>query len=889
MPRTAVLLAVLLLLALSAASTSASGCGSCWCVPDASHASCPTMPANASAATIATFKSLNNTGTNYALDCSPYKDSSCETTPPLANGTDESVCAFTYGADCSSYAASTYPSAAAAAAAGAVVTHLGACGVCSNAQDLAVYLSLFDMTAPGKKCGAKGLVSTSWGVRCWMDLGMTEACAKIWVYDAIHDSSECGLTCAKDLKTPYNLPPDCRLNSCLQCDEDRAGPNFKTFAGRTRRRSGLASAIQRPCASVARGISHVPCPNSTAMEAAESSEAPDQPLALPTAAPRPNILVLLIDDMGYSDLGAFGSPNNTSPHIDQLVARGLRFTHWVSGSPICTPSRASIQTGRYAVRTGCMGNVERYRVVPTPASPGGLDPAAHVSLARALKGAGYVTGMAGKWHLGINANPERLLHAPSVEAQDHRYLPSSHGYDTYLGSPYTNAPMCAMDPTTGVSDRFGSSREYCFLMANTTVVQQPLHLENHTAVITRFATEFIDGRSRAAGRGAGAARVPWFFFMSYFHVHTPLFTSRANRHRGDDGRGGVFGANVAELDDSVGEIVARLDANGVSNDTLVFLTSDNGPYQEEGWEHAGRANVYGGGQARGAPLLGRLRGGKGQVWEGGIRMPGAVVWPALMARGGATVSTFVTSLDIFPTALAVAGASLPPGYEIDGKDLTPLLRSAAAAAAATADVDGRGVVLEPPTPHDVFLHFCGFNVLAARVAGRYKLFWGTQKWYTHDAPNASVCLECCNGINPYSKLPGLAPATELCGCDGDAIEWRGNGSAQLPLLVFDIAADPMEREPLNATNWPSDASMSFAAVLAAAEAERDAVHAKVHPTPNKDGAGNCTAGLPAPARQPCCDGCEPSRVLGRCERSGKDEDGVAELAGARARCECNLL
>ena len=247
-----------IVLILASSSSAASGCGSCWCVPDVSNASCPTMPANASAATIATFKALNNTGTAYALDCSPYKGI-CETMPPLANGTNESVCAFTYGADCrSSYSASTYASAAAAAAAGAVVTHMGACGVCSNAQDLAVYLSLFDMAAPGKKCGEKGLVSTSWGVSCWRDLGMTEACAKIWVYDAIHDVSECGLTCAKHLNTPYNLPPDCRLNSCLQCDEDRAGPNFKTFAGRTRRRSGLASAIQRPCSSVAQGISHLP-------------------------------------------------------------------------------------------------------------------------------------------------------------------------------------------------------------------------------------------------------------------------------------------------------------------------------------------------------------------------------------------------------------------------------------------------------------------------------------------------------------------------------------------------------------------------------------------------------------------------------------------------------
>ena len=111
----------------------------------------------------------------------------------------------------------------------------------------------------------------------------------------------------------------------------------------------------------------------------------------------PNVLVLLIDDMGYSDLGCFGSPNNTSPNIDKLVGEGLRFTQWISGASICTPSRASIQTGRYPIRTGCMGNVERYRVVPTPSNGGGLDPDKHVSIARALKeGAGYATGMAGK-------------------------------------------------------------------------------------------------------------------------------------------------------------------------------------------------------------------------------------------------------------------------------------------------------------------------------------------------------------------------------------------------------------------------------------------------------------------------------------------------------------
>jgi arylsulfatase A len=110
----------------------------------------------------------------------------------------------------------------------------------------------------------------------------------------------------------------------------------------------------------------------------------------PNASP-PNVLVLLIDDMGYSDLPAFGSKNVSTPHIDALVASGARFTQWISAAPICTPSRAALQTGRYPIRTGCIGNVERYRVIPTPANPHGLDPRTETSLATALRRANCVS------------------------------------------------------------------------------------------------------------------------------------------------------------------------------------------------------------------------------------------------------------------------------------------------------------------------------------------------------------------------------------------------------------------------------------------------------------------------------------------------------------------
>jgi membrane-anchored protein YejM (alkaline phosphatase superfamily) len=155
--------------------------------------------------------------------------------------------------------------------------------------------------------------------------------------------------------------------------------------------------------------------------------------------------------------------------------------------------------------------------------------------------------------------------------------------------------MCAMGPD-GISDKYRTSPTFCFLMHNESVVQMPLVLENHTEAITNHATSFIRERS--------ATDTPWFFFMSYFHVHTPLFTNKSNRGRSS---GGEFGDNVEELDDSIGSILSALDDARVRNNTLIFLTSDNGPYQEEGWGSSGRTNLY---DEKTGERIGRLRGGK---------------------------------------------------------------------------------------------------------------------------------------------------------------------------------------------------------------------------------------------------------------------------------------
>lgn len=219
------------------------------------------------------------------------------------------------------------------------------------------------------------------------------------------------------------------------------------------------------------------------------------------AETKPNILIFFVDDMGYSDIAAFGSPNVSTPHLDALVGSGMKFTNWVSAAAICTPSRASLQTGRYPIRTGCMGNNEGTRVVAPPSTSGGLDPAEHMSIAAALKQAGYATGMAGKWHLGINSN------LPG-QPQDFRYTPNAHSYDTYFGVPFSNCEFCKMD-ANGISNYYKVSQQVCFLMSNRTVVQQPLKIENATDTLTKYALKFLEQR--------GSESKPWFFFMSYLH------------------------------------------------------------------------------------------------------------------------------------------------------------------------------------------------------------------------------------------------------------------------------------------------------------------------------------------------------------------------------------
>lgn len=246
-------------------------CGNCWCIPGNNGlGACPTdwRPTTKFNSSIIKSYQSQQPASIFTLDCNPYKSNSCATFPAQTMlDISTAVCAYKYPTSvdgqqsCSTYSMITYASGSEALADGAVLTHAGSCGLCSTTQDLSIYL-IEDFTAAGKKCASIGLFDEEKGLSCYMELGLTRECAKIWNYDGIYDGKACGAICAKELTDPNNGPaPACQINDCLQCDEEKAGPIFTSYAGRSRRRSGLLSEIVRDCSSIAH-IDHNPCENS---------------------------------------------------------------------------------------------------------------------------------------------------------------------------------------------------------------------------------------------------------------------------------------------------------------------------------------------------------------------------------------------------------------------------------------------------------------------------------------------------------------------------------------------------------------------------------------------------------------------------------------------------
>jgi len=371
----------------------------------------------------------------------------------------------------------------------------------------------------------------------------------------------------------------------------------------------------------------------------------------------PNIVVLFADDLGYGDLGAYGNPYIRTPNLDQMAAEGQRWTDFYVASPVCSPSRGALLTGQYSVKTGLYG---RKINVFHPNDPNGI-PEALETLPEALKKAGYATGIFGKWHLGDY--PENF--------------PTRHGFDTWFGIPYSNdmdrvgAPpidqVMQAVATNNVSKFAGGFQAlietfkdpkqeywnvplYRSTVAENAVidelVERPMIQATLTERLTKAAQAFMREHQDQ----------PFLVYLPYAMPHLPLFRGKA--FEGVSLRG-PYGDVVSEIDWSVGEIRQTLESLGLAENTLVFFSSDNGPWQAVSTLNAGSAGMF--------------RGSKGTTWEGGVRVPGIFWWPEHIAPG--VVSDIATTLDVYATALTLAGVELPEGT--DGVDLSEALRARA--------------------------------------------------------------------------------------------------------------------------------------------------------------------------------------------------------------------
>jgi arylsulfatase A len=354
-------------------------------------------------------------------------------------------------------------------------------------------------------------------------------------------------------------------------------------------------------------------------------------IALAANPPKPNVVIILCDDLGYGDLGVYGSKAISTPNIDRLAQGGIRFTNFYSCNGICAPSRAGLLTGRYPLRSGVIGNLypkdEPFRrtffreyIGGTLQKLGLLDlrekevvsgiPKGELLLGEALQGAGYTTGMVGKWHLGNF----------SIEPS---YNPHRNGFDFFLGVPHSN-------------DMFP-----CPLFRNEEMLESNIGYNQArlTGLYAKEAIEFIKG---SKGK-------PFFLYFASTFPHQPLYASEKFKGKS---KAGIFGDAVEEIDWSVGRLMETLREMGVENNTLVFFTSDNGPWFE------GSAGPF--------------RGRKGQSYEGGFHVPMIANWPGHIPAG-IQCDASLMNIDLYPTILALAGVDLPKDRIIDGRNIYEIL------------------------------------------------------------------------------------------------------------------------------------------------------------------------------------------------------------------------
>jgi arylsulfatase A-like enzyme len=379
-------------------------------------------------------------------------------------------------------------------------------------------------------------------------------------------------------------------------------------------------------------------------------------LAPPRSAQTPpNVVLIFMDDMGYADLSCYGAAGYQTPNMDRLAAEGMRFTNFLSAQPVCTASRAGLLTGCYPNRIGLFGAL-------FPRSQTGIN-ADETTLAELLKSRGYATAIYGKWHLGDHAN----------------FLPRKHGFDEYVGLPYSNDMWpTGYDGKPNTDPKHVKARFTTLpLLANEDTLRLIQTLDDQallTGIYTQKAVDFIN-RNR---------KRPFFLYVPHSMPHVPIAASANFRGKTQNG---TYGDVMTEIDWSVGEVMKALRTNGLDKNTIVILTSDNGPWQQYG-NHAGST--------------GGLREAKGGVFEGGLRVPCLVRWPGRVPAGQ-VCNQLASTIDLVPTLARHTGANLP-NRRLDGVDLTDLWIGNATA-----------------QPRREFLYYYGKNNLMAVRRDNWKL------------------------------------------------------------------------------------------------------------------------------------------------------------------------
>ena len=327
---------------------------------------------------------------------------------------------------------------------------------------------------------------------------------------------------------------------------------------------------------------------------------------------KPNIVVIFVDDMGYADIGPFGATKQKTPNLNRMAAEGMKLTSFYAAS-VCSASRAQLMTGCYQARVS-VPNVFSHEDVK------GLNPA-EVTVAERLKPLGYSTACIGKWHLGVQST----------------FLPTRQGFDKYFGIPYSN----------DMQNRPASGGEAVLPLLDGETVTELLTEDQQSTLMERYTTEAVsfinDNQSN-----------PFFLYLAYNAIHTPIHPGSAFKGGSDNGQVGDL---IEEVDWSVGQILDKIRSLNLIGQTFVLFTSDNGPWLIKGTDSGSS---------------GPLRGGKSTTWEGGCRVPAIAWWPGRILPSSVS-DVVMGTIDFLPTAVSMASGTVPDVPVIDGRDMSPVL------------------------------------------------------------------------------------------------------------------------------------------------------------------------------------------------------------------------